>query len=187
MDTPLLPTVLKARRTRAPYPLLALLRRSALLRADIRGGHPGTVLHLHLQLLDAGCGAPIADAAVYLHQQSPVALRGVQLSDASGHVHLRTLRPAPGADGRACLELQVCLNEAGQVRAIANTRLCLPGARRGDPPPPRAPVREAPGFLLLPPAAGSASAGQSVALAIALACHDEDSTSTSAEDHDARP
>jgi hypothetical protein len=50
------------------HPLLALLQRSALLRADIRGGHPGPVLDLHLRLLAAGSGVPIADAAVYLHQ-----------------------------------------------------------------------------------------------------------------------
>jgi hypothetical protein len=144
------------------------------------------VLDLHLRLLAAGSGVPIADAAVYLHQQAPVALRGVQLSDAAGRVHLRTLRPGPGPDGRACLELQICLNRSGQVCAIANARLCLPGTRRGDPPPPDAAVLEAPGVLLLPAPAGSASTAQSVALAIALACHDEPSP-TCSEDHHARP
>lgn len=181
---PVLP-VIAARRTGAPYPLLALLERSALLRRDLRGTHAGIVLDLHLHLVDAQDHAPIAAAAIYLQQDSPTPLRGVQLSDADGRAHLRTLRPHAGAEGRAAIELQICPTAAGQVCAIANLKLLLPGWRRGDDAPAQ-PVLESPGVLLLPAPLGEPATGQSVALAIALACNDEPSP-TPTEDHHATP
>lgn len=137
MDQPDTPTpmpahpqapVLRAEPTRAPYPLLALLAHSALLRDDITEGCTGTALALNLRFVEAGTGAPIVNAAVYCRQASPAPLRGVQVTDPSGRVRLRTLLPEAQTDHAGLIELQICLNDRVHVSAIANTRLHLPAA-----------------------------------------------------------
>lgn len=160
--------LLHVERPDATYPLLSLLERSALLRDDLRGAHPGIPLDLRLRLLDAGTGAPLRDAAVYLQQHRPAALRGVQISDADGRVQLRTLRPPPGIDGTGSIELQISLTHAGLLRAIARTTLVLPGLRRSDPAPPHAQF-DTPVRLLTPAPQGDPRTGQTLELEIALA------------------
>lgn len=180
-DLPVVP----ARPVAEPYPLIALLARSALLRRDVRGAHPGLLLDLHLQLVDAAGGAPLAEVAVYLHQDSPAELRGVQLSDAQGRVHLRTLRPRPGLDGAAHIALQLCATHDGEVCAIAQLRLALPGLRRGDSAPPQ-PLLESPGLLRVPAPHGDPAGGQTLALALALSGLDHP-LSPPTDDHHGTP
>jgi len=101
-----------ATETQGPYPLLAILSNTAMVRSDIRDSKTGVPLTVTLTLLDSseGC-APVVGAAVYiwhcdkdgLYSGYSVAnnagqaglsyLRGLQVTDGNGQVTFTTIYP----------------------------------------------------------------------------------------------
>jgi protocatechuate 3,4-dioxygenase beta subunit len=97
------------------------------VRRDIREGHPGTKLTLHLQVLDASTCKPIKNAAVDIWHadaagdysgfgngaSSRTFMRGVQRTDASGKVEFVTVYPG-WYQGRA-VHIHVKVHVGGSV------------------------------------------------------------------------
>lgn len=137
--------------TRRRYPLLEFLRASPLLRSDIAFNSPGLPLSLCLRLHDAG-GRAIHHAAVYIWHHDAhgwtfdprddeigavTFMRGVQISDARGEVHFRTIYPGRPGDGQVPVYLQVYFNDGQHVFARSDACLMLPECRV---PPPGVPL-----------------------------------------------
>lgn len=139
--------------TQGPYPLLAILSNSGLVRSDIRSnigessvktGVPLT-LTLTLEDLSAGC-TPIEGAAVYIWhcdkdglysgystsnnagQTGKTYLRGAQVSDANGQVTFTTIYPGWYAGRITHIHFQIYLNDDLTVTATATSQLALPTA-----------------------------------------------------------
>jgi len=138
---------LTATETQGPFPLLAVLSNTAMVRSDIREGKTGVPLEVVLTVLDASAGcAPVAGAAVYIwhcdkdglysgYSQSGNAgqagltyLRGVQLSDANGQVRFTTVYPGWYAGRITHIHAQIYLNNHLAVTATATTQLAFPPA-----------------------------------------------------------
>ena len=134
--------VLTPTETQGPYPLLAILSNSAMVRSDITEGKAGVPLTLKLRILDQSTGcAPVAGAAVYIWhcdkdglysgysasnnagQAGLTYLRGIQVTDASGEVTFTTIYPGWYAGRITHIHFQVYLNNNLQVTATATSQL----------------------------------------------------------------
>ena len=131
--------------TEGPYPLLAILSNSALVRGDIREGKTGVPLTLTLTIQDQSNGcAPVAGAAVYIWhcdkdglysgynvsnnagQAGLTYLRGVQVTDANGRVSFTTIYPGWYAGRITHIHFQVYLNDNLAVTATATSQIAFP-------------------------------------------------------------
>jgi len=131
--------------TEGPYPLLAILSNSAMVRSDIREGKTGVPLTLTLTIQDQSNGcAPVAGAAVYIWhcdkdglysgynvsnnagQNGLTYLRGVQVTDANGRVSFTTIYPGWYAGRITHIHFQVYLNNNLAVTATATSQLAFP-------------------------------------------------------------
>jgi protocatechuate 3,4-dioxygenase beta subunit len=115
--------------TSGPYPLLAILSNTRMVRKDIREDKPGIPLTLELKLLDIGNACkPIPNAAVYIWQcdkdgqysgysngengnhADETYLRGIQVSDADGLVNFTTIFPGWYPGRITHIHFQIYLN-----------------------------------------------------------------------------
>jgi protocatechuate 3,4-dioxygenase beta subunit len=131
--------------TQGPFPLLAILSNSAMVRQDITESKTGVPLTLTLTLEDVNNAcAPIAGAAVYIwhcdkdgeysgyssntngNHLGETFLRGIQLSDANGQVTFTTIFPGWYAGRITHIHLQVYLNDNLAVTATATSQLAFP-------------------------------------------------------------
>jgi len=131
--------------TEGPYPLLAILSNSSVVRSDIRDGKTGVPLTLTLTIQDQSNGCtPVAGAAVYIWhcdkdglysgynvsnnagQTGLTYLRGVQVTDANGQVHFTTIYPGWYAGRITHIHFQVYLNDNLAVTATATSQLAFP-------------------------------------------------------------
>jgi protocatechuate 3,4-dioxygenase beta subunit len=131
--------------TEGPYPLLAILGNSAMVRRDITEGKTGVPLTLVLNLRNAGSTcAPISNAAVYVwhcdkdggysgyssnangNHQGETFLRGIQVSDSAGRVTFTTIFPGWYAGRITHIHFQVYLNDNLRVTATATSQLGFP-------------------------------------------------------------
>lgn len=137
--------VLTPQETAGPYPLLALLSNSAIVRKNITDGKTGIPLTLTLTLenVNKSC-APIANAAVYIwhcdkdgeysgysstqngNHAGESYLRGIQLSDSNGQVTFTTIYPGWYPGRITHIHLQVYLNDNLAVTATATTQIAFP-------------------------------------------------------------
>lgn len=131
--------------TAGPYPLLALLGNSAMVRKDIREGKAGIPLTLVLQVQDVNRACrPITNAAVYIwhcdkdggysgysnpdngSHAGETYLRGIQLSDANGEVSFTTIFPGWYQGRITHIHFQIYLNDNLDARATATSQLAFP-------------------------------------------------------------
>jgi len=133
--------------TQGPYPLLAILSNTAMVRSDITEGKTGVPLTLTLTLenLNDGC-APIANAAVYIwhcdkdggysgysstangNHAGETFLRGIQVSDSAGQVRFTTIYPGWYTGRITHIHAQVYLNDQLTVTATLTTQFAFPTA-----------------------------------------------------------
>jgi len=131
--------------TQGPYPLLAILSNTAMVRSDMTGGKTGVPLTVTLTLLDASSGcAPVSNAAIYIWhcdkdglysgystsnnagQTGLTYLRGIQVTDGNGQVTFTTIYPGWYAGRITHIHAQVYLNDNLNVTATATTQLAFP-------------------------------------------------------------
>ncbi|GGC89619.1 cadherin-like beta sandwich domain-containing protein [Undibacterium terreum] len=130
--------------TEGPYPLLAILSNSAIMRKDIRESKTGLPLTLNLTLTNVNqlC-APITNAAVYIwhcdkdggysgyssqqngNHQGETYLRGIQITDANGQVSFTTVYPGWYAGRVTHIHAQVYINDNLSVTATATTQFAF--------------------------------------------------------------
>ena len=136
---------LTAKETEGPYPLLAILGNSSMVRSNITEGKTGVPLTVTLTLQDAsnGCAA-VQGAAIYIWhcdkdglysgydiqnnrgQTGLTYTRGIQVTDSNGQVRFTTIYPG-WYEGRIThIHAQVYLNNNLQVSATATTQLAFP-------------------------------------------------------------
>lgn len=138
--------VLVPQETEGPYPLLAILSNTAMVRQDVTEGKTGVPVTLTLKLVDVNDGcAPIVNAAVYLWHcdkdgaysgySQPGAntvgetfLRGIQVSDADGEVTFATIYPGWYAGRITHIHFQVYLNDELGGTATATSQIAFPEA-----------------------------------------------------------
>lgn len=139
--------VITPQETEGPYPLLAILSNSAVVRSDITAGKTGIPLTLTLTVQDLSNGcAPVAGAAVYIWhcdkdglysgysasnnagQAGLSYLRGIQVTDASGQVTFKTIFPGWYAGRITHIHFQIYLNNNLSVTATATSQLAFPQA-----------------------------------------------------------
>ncbi len=133
--------------TQGPYPLLAILSNTAMVRSDIREGKTGVPLTVKLTILDLSNGCtPVAGAAVYIWhcdkdglysgysvsnnagQAGLTYLRGIQVTDSNGLVTFTTIYPGWYAGRITHVHFQVYLNNNLSVTATATSQLAFPQA-----------------------------------------------------------
>lgn len=133
--------------TQGPYPLLAILSNSAMVRSDITDGKAGVPLTVTLTITDLSDGCtPVAGAAVYIWhcdkdglysgysnsqnagQAGLTYLRGIQVTDANGQVRFTTIYPGWYAGRITHIHFQVYLNNNLQVTATATSQIAFPAA-----------------------------------------------------------
>lgn len=139
------PPLLQVRPTRRPYALPEFVDASPALRSDLAPPGLGVPLTLALRLHD-GAGQAIQRAAVYIWHYDPCCwlfdagddelkavamMRGVQLSDADGHVRFHTVYPGRYRDHTVPVYLQVYFNDGRHVIARADACLLLPALAVG--------------------------------------------------------
>jgi protocatechuate 3,4-dioxygenase beta subunit len=138
--------VLTATETEGPYPLLAILSNSSIVRQDITEGKTGVPLTLTLTLEDSSnnCAA-ISGAAIYIwhcdkdgvysgysgqtggvDSTGDTFLRGIQVTDSNGQVTFTTIYPGWYAGRITHIHVQVYINDKLTVSAIATTQLAFP-------------------------------------------------------------
>ncbi len=130
--------------TEGPYPLLAILTNSAIVRKDIRESKTGLPLTLSLTLTNVNnlC-APVTNAAVYIwhcdkdgqysgysstqngNHQGETYLRGIQVTDSSGQVSFTTIYPGWYAGRVTHIHAQVYINDNLAVTATATTQFAF--------------------------------------------------------------
>ncbi|HEY9102777.1 cadherin-like beta sandwich domain-containing protein, partial [Chitinimonas sp.] len=133
--------------TEGPYPLLAILSNSAIVRQDIREAKTGVPLTLNLTLENVNnlC-APISNAAVYIwhcdkdgeysgysssqngNHAGETYLRGIQVSDSAGQVSFSTIYPGWYMGRATHIHAQVYLNDNLKVTATVTTQFAFPEA-----------------------------------------------------------
>lgn len=136
---------LTATETQGPYPLLAILSNTAMVRSDIRESKTGVPLTVTLTILDSSDGCtPVVGAGIYIWhcdkdglysgynvnnnagQAGLTYLRGIQVTDASGQVSFTTIYPGWYAGRITHIHVQVYLNDNLNVSATATTQLAFP-------------------------------------------------------------
>ncbi len=137
--------LLQVRPTRRPYPLPEFVDASPALRSDLAPPGLGVALTLALRLHD-GAGQAIQRAAVYIWHYDPCCwlldagddelravamMRGMQLSDADGHVCFHTVYPGRYRDNTVPVVLQVYFNDGRHVIARADACLLMPALAVG--------------------------------------------------------
>ncbi len=129
--------------TQGPYPLLAVLSNSAMVRADITEGKTGVPLTVKLKLVDVnnGCEAITSSASVYIwhcdkdgvysgYSQPGVNtvgetfLRGIQDVDEDGYVTFTTIYPGWYSGRITHIHFQVYLYSAST--ATATSQIAFP-------------------------------------------------------------
>lgn len=137
--------VLVPQETEGPFPLLAILGNSSMLRSDIRENRSGVPLTLTLTLQNVNNSCiPITHAAVYIwhcdkdgaysgyssaqngSHSGETWLRGIQLSNSNGQVTFTTIYPGWYAGRITHIHVQVYLNDNLSVTATATTQLAFP-------------------------------------------------------------
>lgn len=133
--------------TQGPYPLLAVLSNTAVVRQDIAESKTGVPLSLSLSLknLNIDC-EPVVGAAVYIwhcdkdgaysgysstqngNHAGETFLRGVQVSDAQGQVTFKTIYPGWYPGRITHIHFQVYLNNQLGGTAVATSQLAFPAA-----------------------------------------------------------
>jgi protocatechuate 3,4-dioxygenase beta subunit len=136
--------VLIPQETQGPFPLLAVLSNTAMVRADITEGKAGIPLTVVLTLedLNNSC-APIVGAAVYIwhcdkegeysgysgqgngSHVGETFLRGIQVTDSVGQVRFTTVYPGWYSGRITHIHFQVYLNNNLNVTAIATSQLAF--------------------------------------------------------------
>ncbi|GAB3257130.1 cadherin-like beta sandwich domain-containing protein [Chitinimonas naiadis] len=131
--------------TEGPYPLLAILSNTAMVRQDVRDSKTGVPLTLNLTLENVNnlC-APISNAAVYIwhcdkdgeysgysssqngNHAGETYLRGIQVSDSAGQVSFTTIYPGWYAGRVTHIHAQIYLNDNLKVTATVTTQLAFP-------------------------------------------------------------
>jgi len=132
--------------TEGPYPLLAILTNSSIVRQDITENKTGVPLTLVLKLQDVSnqCAA-ISGAAVYVwhcdkdgaysgynsaqnggDHSGETFLRGVQVSDSAGEVIFYTIYPGWYTGRITHIHFQIYLNDNLNVTATATSQLGFP-------------------------------------------------------------
>ena len=133
--------------TQGPYPLLAILSNSALVRQDIRETKTGVPLTLTLTLSNVNNSClPITNAGVYIwhcdrsgeysgyssnqngSHLGETFLRGIQVSDSNGQVTFTTIYPGWYIGRVTHIHVQVYLNDNLAASATATTQLAFPPA-----------------------------------------------------------
>jgi protocatechuate 3,4-dioxygenase beta subunit len=133
--------------TEGPYPLLAILSNSAVVRSDVRESKTGVPLTVKLTILDLSNGCtPVSGAAVYIWhcdkdglysgynvsnntgQTGLTYLRGIQVTDSNGLVTFTTIYPGWYAGRITHVHFQVYLNNNLTVTATATSQLAFPQA-----------------------------------------------------------
>ncbi|WP_082606775.1 cadherin-like beta sandwich domain-containing protein [Acidovorax sp. Root275] len=136
---------LTATETQGPYPLLAILSNSAMVRSNITEGKTGVPLTVTLTVQDVSNGCtPVSGAAVYIWhcdkdglysgystgtnagQAGLTYLRGIQVTNSSGQVTFTTIYPGWYAGRITHIHAQVYLNDNLSVTATATTQLAFP-------------------------------------------------------------
>jgi len=117
--------LLQAEPCDSPYPLLAMLATSALLRADVGSAEDGPALVMSVQV--ARSRRPLTGAAVYVAQRERADAQAVQIADDAGIAYFR-LHCRPPCD----LRVKVYLTEDGQLSAIASDNVELPADSHGQ-------------------------------------------------------
>jgi len=130
-----------------PYPLLAILSNSGIVRDDIREDRTGVPLSLTLTLqnINDSCAA-VKNAAVYIwhcdkdgaysgyssttngNHLNESFLRGVQLTDSNGQVSFTTIYPGWYAGRITHIHFQVYLNDNLAVTATVTSQIAFPQA-----------------------------------------------------------
>ncbi len=137
--------VLVPQETEGPFPLLAILGNSSIVRRDIRDDRTGVPLTLTLTLQDVNNSCvPVTNAAVYIwhcdkdgsysgysspqngNHSGETWLRGIQLADSNGQVRFTTIYPGWYAGRITHIHVQVYLNDNLAVTATATTQLAFP-------------------------------------------------------------
>lgn len=137
--------VLIPEETQGPYPLLAILGNSSMVRQDITEDKEGIPLSITLRLVDINNSCiPIANAAVYIwhcdkdgsysgysstqngSHAGQTFLRGIQISDADGVVTFNTIYPGWYAGRITHVHFQIYLNDNLTVTATATSQLAFP-------------------------------------------------------------
>jgi len=131
--------------TEGPYPLLAILSNSSIVRTNITETQTGVPLTLTLTFdnVNDAC-APLVNAAVYIWQcnkdgeysgysstangshLNETFLRGIQLTDSNGQVSFTTIYPGWYTGRITHVHVQVYLNDNLAVTATATTQLAFP-------------------------------------------------------------
>jgi protocatechuate 3,4-dioxygenase beta subunit len=134
--------VLIPQETQGPFPLLAVLSNTAMVRADVRESKTGIPLSVVLRLenLNNAC-APIVGAAVYIwhcdkegeysgysgqangNHVGETFLRGIQVTDSTGTVRFTTIYPGWYAGRITHIHFQIYLNNNLAVTATATSQL----------------------------------------------------------------
>lgn len=133
--------------TEGPFPLLSVLKDSAMVRRDIREGKTGVPLRLVMNLQDVrGSCAPIPNAAVYIwhcdkdgeysgynagpngNHRGETFLRGLQVSDANGQVSFTTIYPGWYPGRITHIHFQIYLNDDLRRAATVTSQLVFPDA-----------------------------------------------------------
>jgi protocatechuate 3,4-dioxygenase beta subunit len=132
--------------TEGPYPLLAILSNSTMVRQDITEGRAGVGLKLVLRLVDVNNAcAPIANTAVYVWHCDKDGLysgygqpaantigqtfcRGIQITDANGEAAFNTIYPGWYAGRITHVHFQAYLSDNLAVSATATSQIAFPQA-----------------------------------------------------------
>jgi protocatechuate 3,4-dioxygenase beta subunit len=131
--------------TQGPYPLLAILSNSSILRQDITENKTGLPLTVKLKFEDINNSfTPIMNAAIYIwhcdkdgeysgysssqngNHLGETCLRGVQLTDINGEVTFTTIYPGWYAGRITHIHFQVYLNSNLGGTATATSQLAFP-------------------------------------------------------------
>lgn len=132
--------VLIPQETEGPYPLLAVLSNSAMVRSDIRETRTGVTLQMILSIVNVNQGcAPLTNAAVYVWYcdkdgnysgygsvQGQTFLRGIQMTDANGQVRFTGVYPGWYQGRITHIHFQVYLNANLGGGATATSQIAFP-------------------------------------------------------------
>lgn len=132
--------------TEGPYPLLAVLSNSGIVRSDITEGKAGVPLTVLLKLVNTNANCtPISNAAVYIwhcdkdgvysgysgqtggvNASGQIFLRGVQYTDAGGQALFQTIYPGWYSGRITHIHFRVYLGSSLSGSGVATSQLAFP-------------------------------------------------------------